>query len=251
MLFGEEETGTLDGKDDNDREECGVSSGERPAMGWRERKKIKTRATIQQHAVRLFKEQGYHATTIEQIAEAAEISPSTFFRYFSTKEAVVLEDDYDPLLIQAYRDQPPDASPLQALRSAVRHGMASLPEEEWQAAMERMELSISVPELRAASLNQLLTMMELIAELVAERIGCDAGDFRVQTLAGAVIGVFTSAQAYMINNPEADHAALFDEALAHLEAGLPLPPAAPQGTSAQGTSRNPHSAKTEQGDDDD
>ncbi|HZC12209.1 MAG TPA: TetR family transcriptional regulator, partial [Mycobacterium sp.] len=58
--------------------------------GLRERKKIRTRETIRREAFRLIQENGYAATTVEQIAEAAEVSPSTFFRYFPTKESVLL-----------------------------------------------------------------------------------------------------------------------------------------------------------------
>ena len=65
----------------------------RPGL-W-ERKKARTRAAIREHAFRLFREQGYDATTVDQIAEAAEVSPSTFFRYFPTKEDVVLQDDME------------------------------------------------------------------------------------------------------------------------------------------------------------
>ena len=53
----------------------------------------------------LFKDQGYDNTTVEQIAVAAEVSPSTFFRYFPSKEEVVLQDDYDALLIAAFHAQ--------------------------------------------------------------------------------------------------------------------------------------------------
>ncbi len=79
--------------------------------GLRERKKARTRASLREHALRLFREQGYQATTVEQIAAAAEVSPSTFFRYFPTKEDVVLQDDMDTRLVEAFARQPPDLAP--------------------------------------------------------------------------------------------------------------------------------------------
>src|ERR1700741_4675294 len=90
---------------------------ERP-LGLRERKKIKTRQAIRREAIRLFDANGYAATTVEQIAEAAEVSPSTFFRYFPSKESLLLADDLDPLILQAFRDQPRDLSLVQAFRRA-------------------------------------------------------------------------------------------------------------------------------------
>src|SRR5579864_3778298 len=107
-----------------------------PAPGLRERKKAKTRAAIQRHALRLFRERGYAATTVEQIAAAVEISPSTFFRYFPTKEDVVLYDDVDPLLFAAFEAQPADLSPIQAMRGASREVVTRLPagemEKQWE-----------------------------------------------------------------------------------------------------------------------
>ena len=91
----------------------------------RERKKARTRAALREHALRLFREQGYQATTVEQIAAAAEVSPSTFFRYFPTKEDVVLQDDMDTRMIAALEQQPPELGPVAAVRAAARQVFAS------------------------------------------------------------------------------------------------------------------------------
>ena len=96
------------------------------AGGLRERKKARTRAAIRREAMRLFREHGYEETTVEQIAEAAEVSPSTFFRYFPTKEDVVLLDEYDDLIVEAFRAQPPELTPLQAIRKALSEVMGTL-----------------------------------------------------------------------------------------------------------------------------
>src|ERR1700742_2995501 len=104
------------------------ASGE--PSGLRERKKARTRATIRQEALRLFREQGYQATTVEQIAAAAEISPSTFFRYLPTKEAVVLQDDREPGLVEAIEQHPGELGMVAAIRASMQAVSASLTEEQ-------------------------------------------------------------------------------------------------------------------------
>src|ERR1700744_6700684 len=96
-----------------------LSPGQDQQPGLRERKKARTRASLREHALRLFREQGYQATTVEQIAAAAEVSPSTFFRYFPTKEDVVLNDDMDTRVLEALARQPAELAPLAAVRAAV------------------------------------------------------------------------------------------------------------------------------------
>jgi len=100
-----------------------LSQAEGAEPGLRERKKAKTRSAIQEHALRLIRERGYGATTVEDIAAAAEVSPSTFFRYFPTKEDAVLYDDLDPIILAAYAAQPPGRGTIAALRSVVKQGV--------------------------------------------------------------------------------------------------------------------------------
>ena len=199
-----------------------VSNGEQPAVGLRERKKAKTKAAIREHAMRLFQKQGYQATTVEQIAEAAEVSPSTFFRYFPTKEDVVLTDDYDPLILAAFRAQPDELSPVAALRAAMRSVFAGLAPEQVELERERQALILSVPELRAAMLDGLRSTIQLIAEAMAERVGRRPDEFAVRTFAGAVLGVVLASMFAAAEEPDGDVFARVDDGLAQLEAGLPL-----------------------------
>jgi AcrR family transcriptional regulator len=190
--------------------------------GLRERKKAKTRAAIQHEALRLFRLQGYGSTTIEQIADAAEVSPSTFFRYFPTKEAVVLTDDYDPLIIDAIRCQPPELGAVQAVRVALRTLFSNMTDEELQDMRDRADLALAVPELRAATLDQFAQTIRQITHVVAERANRKTDEFVVGTLAGAILGVIIAAEFHWVEHPGSDLVALLDEALTHLEDGLPL-----------------------------
>jgi AcrR family transcriptional regulator len=191
-------------------------------VGLRERKKAKMMASVQMHALRLFREQGYQATTVEQITEAAEISPSTFFRYFSSKEDVMITDNYDPILLAAFESQDPSLSPLETVRKAMVSAAAEMPLDEMETMRERMELIISVPELRASLLNNLTEMMHLLAQMIAKRWGRNPDDLEIRTFAGAIVGVNISVMFYYANNPGANFAMLLDEALGMLGEGLSL-----------------------------
>jgi len=190
--------------------------------GLRERKKAKTRLAIREHAMALFKDQGYDKTTVEQIAAAAEVSPSTFFRYFPSKEEVVLQDDYDALLIAAFHAQQVGVPPLQALRNAISEVFLSMPEGQQAQEAERVRLMTEVPELRARMLAQVSEMLQMLAEAVAERVGRQSDDFEVRTFAGALVGVALGIAASSGDDPGNDYLEQFDRALALLEAGLPI-----------------------------
>jgi len=196
---------------------------DKPA-GLRERKKARTRAEIQRQALRLFREHGYEATTSSQIAAAAEVSESTFFRYFPTKEDVITWDPFDPQLIAAFRAQPAGLTPITALRAAFREVMASLSAAEWAEQRERVQILLTAPPLRARLMDHGVRQpMQLIADAVAERTGHQPSHPAVRALAGAVIGVALAAMFTWAEDPDTDIAALFDELIAQLEAGLPPP----------------------------
>ena len=204
--------------------------------GLRERKKARTRASLREHALRLFREQGYQATTVEQIAAAAEVSPSTFFRYFPTKEDVVLQDDMDTRMVEAFARQPRELPPIAAARSAMREAWQSFTPAEWAQIREGAKLSMTVPEIRARAMNEFSRSISVIAEAIASRTGRAPDDFRVRVIAGAIIGVMMSifiadkmdagseaeANAIVDQMMGPDSVSRIDEALALLEAGLPL-----------------------------
>jgi AcrR family transcriptional regulator len=192
----------------------------------RERKKARTRAALREHALRLFREQGYQATTVEQIAAAAEVSPSTFFRYFPTKEDLVLQDDMDTRMIEALERQPPELAPLPAVRAAVIEAFASYTPADLDLIQQNMALTLTVPEIRARALDEFARTIGVMSEALAERSGRPADDLAVRTIAGAIIGVIMSItmpwNGWSDRQSIEDTFAGIDRALALLEAGLPL-----------------------------
>lgn len=191
-------------------------------LGLRERKKARTRAAVQEHALRLFREQGYAETTVDQIAAAAEISPSTFFRYFPTKEATVAYDRLDPILMDLLADQPAELSAIAAIRLTLNAVYGTLSEEDWERERARMLLINEVPELRAGMFEDFAGAITMMAEALGKRVGRPADDFEVRNLAGAVAGVVLAAYTSGTPTELPDFIAKIDRGFAHLEAGLPL-----------------------------
>ena len=194
--------------------------------GLRERKKARTRASLREHALRLFRLQGYQATTVEQIAAAAEVSPSTFFRYFPTKEDLVLQDDMDTRMIEALEQQPPGLGPVAAVRAAAQQMFASYTDADLEIIRETARLTMTVPEIRARAMDEFARTITVVAEAVAKRAGRDPEDLAVRTAAGAIIGVIMSItmpwQEWSEERSFEDMFERIDDGLALLEAGLPL-----------------------------
>ena len=193
-------------------------------LGLRERKKMKTRRAIQEHALRLFEAQGYDATTVEQIAEAAEVSPSTFFRYFPTKEDVVTTDEYDPIIAQVYRAQPAGLGAVEALRTTFRQILEEMYHTDKERILTRARIALSVPALRARMWDtQTNETREMLVTMVAERLGRPESDFELQAFSWALTGVLQAViTAWIDSDGELDLPDLLDRALDFFEAGFPL-----------------------------
>jgi len=191
--------------------------------GLRERKKQKTRWSIQEHALRLFEQQGYEQTTVDQIAAAAEVSPSTFFRYFRTKEDVVVEDEYDPMLLALLAQEPSDEPFLQALRRVMSMAFSQMGPAEIGKVQQRTKLMLAVPALRMRMLDNFNSSVDMLAGAVAARTGRDASDLEIRTFAGALTGAMVAAiVAWIDGDGEDDLGKLLDRALGHLESGFAL-----------------------------
>jgi AcrR family transcriptional regulator len=198
-----------------------MTSSQVEPVGLRERKKAKTRAAIQDTALRLYLEQGYEATTVEQIAAAAEVSPSTFFRYFPTKAETVYFDRLDPILMESFVNQPAELTPIQAIKAAMHEVLDALSEDEFTLEATRWQLVTTMPELRAAMGERIGPLIDMVCDGVATRMSRDPHDFEVRTWTGAMVGAMLAAAMTALDG-DGDFIAAIDAGLDHLEAGLPL-----------------------------
>lgn len=192
----------------------------RSAIPLRERKKTRTRQTIQAHAVRLFKRQGFEATTIDQIADAAEVSPSTFFRYFPTKEAVLFEKSNFDEVLDFLSEQPPELSAVDAVEAAIRMQLDGFTPSEMKSFKERNRLLFSTPELQGPYLRHLVNLTNMLSEGIAQRTGRDVNDLSVRTFAWAVQGALTAVFAHWAEFPDENLNQLLADACQLLQSGL-------------------------------
>jgi AcrR family transcriptional regulator len=159
------------------------------APGLRERKKQRTRATLIDAAMDLCLRQGYEATTVDQIAAAADVSPRTFSRYFATKDAVFLTliHDYSDEVAVELETIPSDVGPLEALRQAHVAVLTRVATRQvGRLTTERIILMLRVinasDTLRQAAVEFKHDMTEVV---IAKRMGVDVED-RSRRLVGAV-----------------------------------------------------------------
>jgi AcrR family transcriptional regulator len=159
-------------------------------LGLRERKRLRAMRRIQTVALEQFEEHGFDKVTIEHIAEHCEVSPSTVYRYFGTKEMLVIWDEYDPVALQAIMAELDDHHPLEAVRRVIDTMMMTAFEQDEERIRRRMRLAFTYPSIEAASTLQAYEMARLIAQLLAERLGRDVNELDIQIFSHAFVGGF-------------------------------------------------------------
>ena len=174
---------------------------------------------IQPEAMRLFSDRGYAETTVEQIADAAAISTRTFFRYFPTKEDVVLWDEYDPLVLELLLSRPRDEPPFESMRAVTSATLEGLYERDRERLLARVRLLGSVPELRARFLEMQATSGDELAQLFARHRGL-GDDLELRVTAAAIVAAVTVAlDRWQRTDGKGDLLALVNEAIDALATG--------------------------------
>jgi len=188
--------------------------------GLRERKKQRTRETIARVALELFAERGYHATTLADIAEAADVSTRTIFSYYAGKEDIVFFDfaELKEAFARALAERPAGQDALETLREfALSMGHA----EKSPFHGERERIIASDETLRSHKRARLAEIEELVASAIADDLGADADDLRPQLVAACLIAAIEvlDRRPARATTPE-DVAAVLDPVITFLRAGL-------------------------------
>lgn len=181
------------------------------------RRRVTSRAELEQTAFALFAAHGFDATTVDEIAAAAGIGRRTFFRYFPSKNDIPwgsFEDELERMRVRL-KACPPEVPLMDAIRVALidfnRVAPAQVPLHR-----RRMELILRVPTLLAHSTLRFTAWREVVAEFVAERTGRRPDGLAPQAIAHAVLGVSVAAYEHWLDHPAADLGELLDDAMRQL-----------------------------------
>lgn len=201
------------------------------STGLRERKKEQTRQAIHRAAMALFAERGFEATTIADIAAAADIAPRTFFSYFASKEAAVFPA-FEPMFAdfdRALRERPPGTSALDVLRAWIVPAAETYMPDLAAARLEA-QLRRESPAVAACDAQHMRRFERRLAEAVGEDFGEPPESLRPRLVAAAALAALQAssdaADTIIEHDPEAaqammaDPAAFLDDALRFLDGGL-------------------------------
>jgi len=155
-----------------------IDAGEAPTTSRRDRKKVRTRNELMQAAVRLFAIQGYENTSIREITDAVDVSPRTFFRYFTSKDDALFPSvDHEPYLARV-RDQPASVGAVDAVRDAYL-SLLPLPPKVAERTLLFKRALAEAPALHGRNLMVQQNFRDQLAQALADRQGFDRPDERL------------------------------------------------------------------------
>lgn len=196
-----------------------------PDMGLRELKKLMTRETIADAALKLALENGMDNLTIDEIARLAFVSPRTFSNYFASKEEAVVSADAPRWagFVDAAAQRPADEAPLEALRQAVVGSTKAWSLEQVRSFVRHLELDEQFASLRPYRLAQYDALEADLRAVVADRTSADpdADAYPGLVSAAAVATIRSTIGLWMRSGSAARRLpAMLDEAFAQLASGL-------------------------------
>ncbi len=190
-------------------------------LGLRERKKLRTRRELEAVALRLFTERGFDATTVEQIAERVEVTQRTFYRYFPTKEDVVLATFAERLarLEELLERGHPEQGPIGALREAFLEVARGF-EEDRNGSLLRARLIATTPALNARFLQLQARGEATVARVVAGWLRVETDDVRPRLIAATAVGAMRAGLgAWVAGDAAGSLSALVGQAFDLVERG--------------------------------
>lgn len=129
----------------------------------REKKRKQLRRKIQQEALSLFIQQGYNNTTVEQIAKKVNVSHMSIFRYFPTKEAIILDDNSEELIASLIKKQSNNTTEAEKIERAVLEAISYIYPQGKDRMLKRMQLIMSTPELKAKMWDKQISTAKIIS----------------------------------------------------------------------------------------
>jgi AcrR family transcriptional regulator len=193
------------------------ASGTGAPVSLRQRKRARTRAALIAAALELFERQGYEATTIDEIAAAADVSPRTYFRYFATKEQVALGDDLGDELLGLIAARPAEEPMLESVRRVISDSLALISGDDREALLARLRIVYRTPSLRARRWEFQLEMGRMSGAILAERRGLQPDDLGSRVTAAAAFTAIEVAMDYWQQHDGRENlGAVLDTAIGHL-----------------------------------
>lgn len=164
--------------------------------------------------MRLFTEHGYAATTVADVAEAAGVSSMTVFRHFPTKEALVLADDYDPLIVERMNARPAGEPLIRRIGMSMAQSIAGLQEDALDLILARARLVLDTPALLSRHWQTQQATQRAIVEALCADTTDQAEVFRVRVSADVALAAASAAIfRWVEEDGKPDLAALMGDAL--------------------------------------